>query len=219
MESAPTVHRGDCIFPGGRRVSPVRRAGVHARRTVDDSKPGTFTPPRGLAGRGHPALRSPGRPRQSRLAGRSRTACRGGACPSRKPRAAANTPCRGRFHIGPACPAAYPRGRAMALPYKPGQTLRPPGLPETKNLPVGAGFIPPAEPRAAANRADMESAPTVHRGGCIFPGGREPRPIPNSSFLIPNFSPLSRPPDTIRTHPRGRMGASETKRRKRGASR
>ena len=125
---------------------------------------------------------------------------------------AANTPCRGRFHIGPPCRAAY-------LPYKPGQTSRPPGLPETQNLPVGAGFIPPAEPRADANRADMESAPTVHRGGCIFPGGREPRPIPHSSFLIPNFSPLSRPPDTIRTHPRGRMGASETKRRKRGASR
>ena len=74
--------------------------------------------------------------------------------------AAANKPCWGRFHIGPPCRAAY-------LPYKPGQTLRPPGLPETQNLPVGAGFIPPAEPRAAANRADMESAPTVHRGGCI----------------------------------------------------
>ena len=129
--------------------------------------------------------------------------------------AAANTPCRGRFHIGSACLAADPCGSAVALPCKPGQTSWPPGLPKTKNFPVGAGFIPPAEPapprgaagwghpalrspgrprqahlagrarmpcrggacpsrepRAAANRADMESAPTVHRGGCIFPGGR-----------------------------------------------
>ena len=65
--------------------------------------------------------------------------------------AAANTPCRGRFHIGPACPAADPCGRAVALPCKPGQTLRLPGLPEAQNFPVGAGFIPPAEPCAAAN--------------------------------------------------------------------
>ena len=35
---------------------------------------------------------------------------RGGIYPAREPCAAANTPCRGRFHIGPACPAADPCG-------------------------------------------------------------------------------------------------------------
>ena len=34
-------------------------------------------------------------------------------------------------------------------------------LPQNVKLFVGAGFIPPAEPRAAVNRADMESAPTT----------------------------------------------------------
>ena len=29
------------------------------------------------------------------------------------------------------------------------------------------GIYPARKPRAVANRADMESAPTVHRGGCI----------------------------------------------------
>ena len=35
-----------------------------------------------------------------------------------------------------------------------------PGWSKTQNLFVGAGFIPPAGPCSAANRADMESAPT-----------------------------------------------------------
>ena len=35
-----------------------------------------------------------------------------------------------------------------------------PRWPKAQYLFVGAGFIPPAEPCAAANRADMESAPT-----------------------------------------------------------
>ena len=42
---------------------------------------------------------------------------------SREPRAAANTPCRGRFHIGPACRAAYPCGRAVALPLQTGANI------------------------------------------------------------------------------------------------
>ena len=93
---------------------------------------------------------------------------------SREPRAAANTPCRGRFHIGPACPAADPRRRAVALPCKPGQTLRSPGLPGTQNLPVGAGFIPPAEPHAAANTPGRCEHRPLHgfamATGVAFPG-------------------------------------------------
>ena len=52
-----------------------------------------------------------------------------------------------------------------------------PGWPKTQSLFVGAGFIPPAGVRAAADRADMESAPT--RGVrccavCGFPGSCTP---------------------------------------------
>ena len=90
--------------------------------------------------------------------------------------AAANTPCRGRFYIGPACPAADPRGRAMALPCKPGQTSWPPGLPGTQNLPVGAGFIPPAEPCPAAGCGGMRtSRPTFARAAAAIPFGRSSR--------------------------------------------
>ena len=39
-----------------------------------------------------------------------------------------------------------------------------PRWPKTQNLFVGAGFIPPAEPCAASNRTDMESAPTGGAG-------------------------------------------------------
>ena len=46
-----------------------------------------------------------------------------------------------------------------------------PGWPKTQNLFVGSGFIPPGEPRAAAVRADMESAPTrvCNAAGLWFP--------------------------------------------------
>ena len=89
--------------------------------------------------------------RPSHVAGRCRKACRGGACPSRKSRAAANThgrdkslpyeprrargqpgnrnlrvitnPCRGRCSHRPGQPrrTANTCGRAMALPYEPRQ--------------------------------------------------------------------------------------------------
>ena len=75
--------------------------------------------------------------RPSHVAGRCRKACRGGACPSRKPRAAANT-----------------RGRAMALPYEPRQVR---GQPGNHNLRVitnpcrGRCLHRPGQPRRAAN--------------------------------------------------------------------
>ena len=95
--------------------------------------------------------------RPSHVAGRCRKACRGGACPSRKSRAAANThgrdkslpyeprrargqpgnrnlrvitnPCRGRCSHRPGQPrrTANTCGRAMALPYKPRQVRGQPG--------------------------------------------------------------------------------------------
>ena len=96
--------------------------------------------------------------------------------------AAANTPCRGRFYIGPACPAAYPRGRAMALPCKPGQTSWLLGLPGTQNLPVGAGFIPPANPAPPQTpRDDASIVPYMglqRPRGLYFPGGRRVSPAP-----------------------------------------
>ena len=68
------VGRG--IFPGsaGRAFTPA----AHWRFKME-----TFAPPRGAAGWGHPALRTPGGLRLSGFAGHVRKVCRGGAYPSR----------------------------------------------------------------------------------------------------------------------------------------
>ena len=57
----------------------------------------------------------------------------------------------------------------MPLPCKPGQTSRPPGLPETQNLPVGAGFIPPANP--APPQTPRDDASIVPYMGLQWPRG------------------------------------------------
>ena len=196
--------RGGCIFPGWRAVFPrFRRAGVSRPAAPLKFKTGNIPAAAGPGGmRGLPPYVRPGgrgNPIWPVVPGRH---VRGGACPSRKPRAAANTPCRGRFHIGPPGRCRGPLREGHGPPLQTGTNIagRPVCL-KRKKLPVGAGFIPPAEPCAAANRADMESAPYGAPRGLHFPGW--PRAPPNSSFLIPNFPPLSRPPDTIRTHPRG----------------
>ena len=73
----------------------------------------------------------------------------------------------------PAVPRT-PAGGPWPLPCKPGQTSRPPDLPETQNFPVGAGFIPPAEPRAAANTPGRCEHRPLHgfamAAGVAFPG-------------------------------------------------
>ena len=150
-------------------VKFVRRGGIYpARGTLRRRKPGGY------------GIRPYDRRRCPRLAGKRgpciiAKVCRG-RCSHRpgNPAPPRNTPCRGRFHIGPACPAADPRRRAVALPCKPGQTLRSPGLPGTQNLPVGAGFIPPAEPHAAANTPGRCEHRPLHgfamATGVAFPG-------------------------------------------------
>ena len=92
----------------------------------------------------HPALRSPGRLRPPGI----------GCTPT--------VDRRGGFHIRPGAFAAA-RGFAGRCEHRPlhgvrqrGGCGRPQGFPRS----VGAGFIPPAGPCAAANRADIESAPT-----------------------------------------------------------
>ena len=75
--------------------------------------------------------------RPSHVAGRCRKACRGGACPSRTPRAAANT-----------------RGRDKSLPYEPRRAR---GQPGNHNLRVitnpcrGRCLHRPGQPRGAEN--------------------------------------------------------------------
>ena len=71
------------------------------------------------------------------------TVCRGGPCPSR-----GTLRRRGVRRDGASRPTV---GRVVAAV---------PDGPKRNILFVGAGFIPPAGPCAAANRADMESAPT-----------------------------------------------------------
>ena len=66
----------------------------------------------------------------------------------------------GEGHAPPAGPCATVNihGRAMALPYEPAQMPPPSGWPETQNLSVGAGFIPPgafAVPRGARDDASI----------------------------------------------------------------
>ena len=98
----------------------------------------------------------------------------------------------GEGHAPPAGPCATVNihGRAMALPYEPAQMPPPSGWPETQNLSVGAGFIPPgafAVPRGS--RADMESAPT---GVCCNAGSRFPGWPPHvSGFVGRAFTPAA----------------------------
>ena len=98
--------------------------------------------------------------RPSGLAGCVRKACRGGIYPSRKP-----------------CRSPHTHGRAAALLYEPVQ-IPPSGWPQTQNLFVGAGFIPPAGVCAAAGpRDDASIVPyrglSSHRV-CGFPVGHGP---------------------------------------------
>ena len=154
-------------------VKFIRRGGIYpARGTPRRRKPGGY------------GIRPYDRRRCPRLAGKRgpciiAKVCRGRCSHRPGNPAPPQTPHVGADSISarPAVPRT-PAGGPWPFPCKPGQTSRPPGLPGTQNLPVGAGFIPPAEPCAAVNRADMESAPTVHRGDWIFPGGRRVSPVP-----------------------------------------
>ena len=88
---------------------------------------------------GIPPYGRPGGYSRSGLAGCVRKACRGGIYPSRKP-----------------CRSHHTHGRAAALLYEPVQ-IPPSGWPQTQNLFVGAGFIPPAGVCAAAGVRDDAS--------------------------------------------------------------
>ena len=116
-----------------RNVKFVRRGGIHpARATLRRRKrPGRiWNPPLQWV------LRRAGI-RPSHVAGRCRKACRGGACPSRKSRAAANT-----------------HGRDKSLPYEPRRAR---GQTGNHNLRVitnpcrGRCLHRPGQPRRAAN--------------------------------------------------------------------
>ena len=102
----------------------------------------------GSGGMGHPALRSPGQSRPSRLA--------------------QNTKCirRGGFHIRPRT-FAPPRGPAGwgIPPYGRPDRRGHSGWPKIKKLFVGAGFIPPAEPCTTAFPRLVSVFPPLRRAG------------------------------------------------------
>ena len=134
-----------------RSVKFVRRGGIHpARATPPHRKhPGRiWNPPLQWVFR-----RAGIRP--SRVAGRCRKACRGGACPSRNPRATANT-----------------RGRDKSLPY---DQRRARGQPGNRNLRAitnpcrGRCSHRPGDPATPQTpRADIESAPRTVGNGSFY---------------------------------------------------
>ena len=135
------VGRG--IFPGsaGRAFTPA----AHWRFKIE-----TFAPPRGAAGWGHPALRTPGGLRLSGFAGHVRKVCRGGACPSRgalpyreHPRDDASiVPYRGLCNAGPQLPGWPPHRRRPQGPA--------PQKQNTTSVPPCRISIAAARPRTAS---------------------------------------------------------------------
>ena len=126
-----------------------------------------FIPPAGVCAaagvrrdEGIPPYGRPGGCGRSGLAGCVRKACRGGIYPSRKP-----------------CRSPHTHGRAAALLYEPVQ-IPPSGWPQTQNLFVGAGFIPPAGVCAAAGCGGMRaSRPTDARVVAAVRFGRSFRKV------------------------------------------
>ena len=161
-------------YPRGRAVAFPANRGKHCGCPVclehticpegrDLSRPRNPALPRGPAGWGHPALRSPGRLRQSHLAGRARMPCRGGACPSRTPRRREHPGTISGLRAGPAVRlAAETRLRAQCEHRPLHGFAMAAGVAFSRVAAVFPRFRR-AGVRAAANRADRESAP---RTGC-----------------------------------------------------
>ena len=109
----------------------------------------------------------------------------GDAQPPGKPRPCVITNlCRGRFHIGPVCSRAGPRGRDESRPYEQFLCFRPTGMATATRAAVGRDAPSSRTPRRRrVPRADMESAPTTGGGGAV---GRE-----NANLTLPH--PCARP--------------------------
>ena len=118
----------------------VRRAGVHARRTlaVQNRDVRAAAGPGGMrASRPTFARAARGNPVWPVV---SRTACRGGACPSRTTTPPRTPPWTMRASSRPALPRTPAGGPWPSL--QTGANIVAPGLPGTQNFPVGGGICP-----------------------------------------------------------------------------
>ena len=193
--SRPTAARAAAAVPVGPICKNIRRGGIYcARRRVSEANRraaaalGPEIPPAGPAatqGSRDDASIVPYRGLRLPVGRAFAAVRRGGPWPSR-----GASRQRGVRRDEGIPPYGRPGGRSRS------------GWPGTKNLFVGAGFIPPAGPCGGASRADMESAPTevcVCAGVCVTRSAANlpPNSIPNSSFLIfPRLPPLLNPEKT-----------------------
>ena len=145
-----------CFPPGS-----VGRA-FTARRTLAVQNPGNPAAA-GLGGMRASRPTFAGRPRQAHLAGRPRTPCRGGACPSRTPRRREHPGTISGLRAGPAVRLASETRLRAQCEHRPlhGFAMAA-GIAFSRVAAVFPRFRR-AGVRAAANRADRESAP---RTGC-----------------------------------------------------
>ena len=155
-----------CEVPGPPpRFPRLRRAGVHARRTLAIQN-WNVCAAAGSGGMGHPALRPPGWRRPSRLAQNIKFVRRGGIYCARRRVSEANR--RAAAALRPEIPPgtfAPPRGSrddASIVPYTGLQCRRVVVSRLDGDRAAGrrGGIYPARGVRAAASRADIESAPT-----------------------------------------------------------
>ena len=94
---------------------------------------------------------------------------------------ATRTPCRGRFHIGPVCGGAGPRGRDKSRPYESILRFRPFGTTATARATVGRdALIPPHPAPPQCSEGGPWPSPT-NRGRHGGPEGKhKPRGQPSS---------------------------------------